>query len=154
MFNEYHATIVNIGVEYGRSISLFAKAAPFASVYGVELSPRPEYAVNMAAAGLTPTVLIGDSAEIGMQWERAIDLCFIDACHWYNCVVKDIRAWCPHVKVGGVVLFHDAAPHTNPAPHEQHIEVERAINEWQAQDGNKWRELNSVDTIRGFERVK
>lgn len=50
----------------------------------------------------------------GISWEMAervpddtIDLVYIDACHSYECVQKDIAAWWPKLKSGSVMAFHD-----------------------------------------------
>lgn len=50
----------------------------------------------------------------GITWEMArlvpyssVDLVYIDACHSYECVKKDIEAWLSRVKVGGIMAFHD-----------------------------------------------
>jgi hypothetical protein len=53
--------------------------------------------------------LLGDSFEIGTQrWEfREIDLLLVDGDHSYPGVSRDIAAWLPHVKPGGIFWFHD-----------------------------------------------
>jgi predicted O-methyltransferase YrrM len=50
----------------------------------------------------------------GLSWNMAqnvednsLDFIFIDADHNYESVVKDIRAWVPKVKAGGMVSGHD-----------------------------------------------
>lgn len=50
----------------------------------------------------------------GMSLERAgdfedesLDICFIDACHMYESVKKDIAAYLPKVKSGGYLMGHD-----------------------------------------------
>lgn len=50
----------------------------------------------------------------GLSWNMAqhipnnsLDLCYIDACHMYECVVKDIEAYWPKLQHGGVMGFHD-----------------------------------------------
>ena len=42
--------------------------------------------------------------------DESIDLLLIDACHRYECVVKDIAGWWSKVKKGGIVFFHDYVP--------------------------------------------
>lgn len=50
----------------------------------------------------------------GISWEMAdrvkdgsLDFIFIDACHEYESVVKDIRAWTPKLKDRGMISGHD-----------------------------------------------
>lgn len=50
----------------------------------------------------------------GISWEQAekvrdntLGLLYLDACHTYDCVKKDLEAWYPKVKKGGIVAGHD-----------------------------------------------
>ena len=152
-FDTEGAIYVNSGVEYGRSISILTKAAPLAKVYGVELSPKDEYIPQMLTANLHPTVLIGDALLIAKSWRLPLDLCFVDDCHSLNHLRKEIPLWAQHIKLGGVIAFHDTAAPTNLHPHQLHAEVQQALTEWLAVDGHNWKELESADSIRVFERI-
>lgn len=52
--------------------------------------------------------------------DNSIDFVFIDACHDYECVLEDIKAWYPKVKSGGILAGHDypAFPGVVKAVHE------------------------------------
>ncbi len=52
--------------------------------------------------------------------DGTVDFVFIDANHTYDFVRRDVLAWLPKVKPGGIIAGHDYN-----APHE----VERAVNE-------------------------
>jgi len=50
----------------------------------------------------------------GISWEQAVnvpdeslDCVYIDCCHAYECVKKDLAAWIPKVKKGGLIAGHD-----------------------------------------------
>lgn len=63
----------------------------------------------------------GASWEVAAQFEdQSIDFVFIDADHIYEHVRKDVLAWLPKVKPGGIIAGHDYNP-----PHE----VKRAVDE-------------------------
>jgi len=152
-FNFEGAEVANLGIEYGRSISILAKFAPLARVQGVELSPKPDYAPMMRDAGLDPIVIIGDVLEIGKTWKTPLDLLFIDDDHTVAHLRKEIPLWAQHIRIGGVIAFHDTAAPTNLNPHWLHAEVQQAIEEWLKLDGHNWKELDSADSIRVFERI-
>lgn len=43
--------------------------------------------------------------------DEYLDICFIDADHSYKAVLKDIEAWFPKVKAGGIICGHDFDDH-------------------------------------------
>ncbi len=157
--------IVEIGSEWGMSASLlcYGSQQRNIAVHCVDLFPNDyrgdmmaHHAHNLRTAGFGDRVIYhrGDSGNVGEFWDGAIDLLFIDGDHSFNGVSRDINAWCGHIKVGGIVIFHDTAAKSNTNIHTLHIEVSQAIDAWQKQDGAHWRELPSVDSMRVFERIE
>lgn len=48
------------------------------------------------------------SLEASEKFENeSLDAVFIDACHSYDCVLEDIKAWLPKVKTNGYLAGHD-----------------------------------------------
>jgi hypothetical protein len=109
--------LVEVGVYTGQS----------AAFLGVELLRRDVKArldlVDLFVDGgsvatvlerLRPVLPVIGGAYAGCSWEMAsnfkdasLDFCFIDANHKYECVSKDIDAWRPKVKPGGIFAGHD-----------------------------------------------
>jgi hypothetical protein len=53
-------------------------------------------------------VLRGSSVSMAQNVPNgSLDLVYIDACHSYECVMNDLKAWLPKVKKGGIVAGHD-----------------------------------------------
>lgn len=57
----------------------------------------------------------GDSAESASQVpDGSLFACYVDACHTYEGVLRDVRAWLPKVRKGGIYAGHDyGAPGTD-----------------------------------------
>ena len=54
------------------------------------------------------TVLRGDSSEMASEVpDESLDFVFIDADHRYPAVIKDLAAWVPKLKPGGMLSGHD-----------------------------------------------
>jgi predicted O-methyltransferase YrrM len=97
---------------------------------------------NIRAAGVDDmiTLHVGDSAERAVDFEDGtLDFVFIDAAHDYDSVVKDMAAWYPKIKPGGIWAGHDYPHH----------EVEQAVHEHAdahgyevAQVGRCWIKVN------------
>lgn len=65
---------------------------------------------NLTACGLSDRVrvIVSDSAEAAGRFaDGSVDFVFIDADHSYEAVKRDIAAWRPKVKPGGVIAGHD-----------------------------------------------
>lgn len=154
-----NGVIVELGCEFGMSTGAFCHLAPRSvEITSVDLFPGNMLQVhrdNMKEAGYEGRSkrIAGDSVTVGATWDKPIDLLFVDADHTFEGVLADIRAWTPHVKVGGVVIFHDTACMTNKNPHYLHFEVLRAIQTWLQEDGIHWQALDTVDTMSIFKRM-
>lgn len=139
--------IVNIGAGAGTSSLLFAEIRPLAKRYSVDISPGGplggfEGERNaFIGSGLTiPIQILGDSYKVGISWENEpIDFLFVDGDHSDNSVRRDITAWLPHMKMDGVVAFHDYSATVWPG-------VKAVVDEMMAGHTT----IKQVDTVIAF----
>ncbi len=121
-------TIVEIGCAFGASSAIFlAHANKNTIVHSIDPfivdSMAPFQAtkekctqnVNRILSSLGQTNKIKQwklytdySYNLVKQWTIPIDVFFIDGNHHYEAVAKDFNDWLPHVKTGGVIIFHDS----------------------------------------------
>jgi predicted O-methyltransferase YrrM len=65
------------------------------------------FRANTASFDFLETV-VGDSAESAGRFpDASVDLVFVDADHSYDAVRRDIRAWAPKLRPGGLLSGHD-----------------------------------------------
>lgn len=113
---------VEIGRYKGGSTVLMAAALPEGScllsidnhskMNLPEVGPRLDAALRkvLDRYGLASRVelLVADSAQVPVG-AASVDLVFVDGDHTYQGVSRDFSHWGPALKVGGHILFHDAA---------------------------------------------
>lgn len=63
---------------------------------------------RLAVYGSRAKLLVMDSAEASREFpDESLDFVYIDAQHEYEAVLRDLRAWYPKVKRGGVIAGDD-----------------------------------------------
>ena len=171
----HKGTIVEIGAEYGMSTSLLTRySTESVQVWAIDPFDESIFAQHRAAMtrlgvnhrGLYLNMTSDEAHKVYAKNDGApIDLLFIDGDHSQRAVVEDIINWLPKVKIGGIVVFHDAAAYTNLHPHEQHKWVHMAIDSWRGVvklnddsllpicDPADFVESIPVDSMRVFVRV-
>lgn len=108
-----HGVYLEVGVHQGRSLwtARFA-AKKSVEVWGVDLVDDPK---------IVGTHFIkGDSTKV--DFDKVIDVIFIDGNHSYEGCKADIENWYPRIKENGIMLFHDC-DETSPG-------VVRAVKEF------------------------
>lgn len=78
----------------------------------------------------------GDSAQVFFEVPFNLDIAFIDGDHGGNAVILDTLHYGKRVRIGGVLLFHDTAPH-----------IQQTMREAQGPDHPWW--YNSVLAAHG-----
>jgi predicted O-methyltransferase YrrM len=109
--------IVEIGSFKGKSTVFLAKGCEsVAAGHVFAVDPHTPDGINEAAfrenlrrADIESFVspLVMSSIEAVQGWNKSIALLWVDGDHKYRGVRGDFFAWFPHVKVGGVIAFHD-----------------------------------------------
>ena len=79
------------------------------SPYGKDLDTAESFRTNISKLGLSEQVIMirSTSEEAARDWQRPIDLIFIDGDHSYTGVKRDWELFAPHVRPFGIVVFHD-----------------------------------------------
>lgn len=95
---------LEIGVYKGRSLWITRGAAdPSVEVWGIDVRRDPKIKGT--------NFIRGESGKV--EWDKPIDVLFIDGDHSYEGCKADIDKYAPFVKPGGVILFHDC-DHSSP----------------------------------------
>lgn len=98
--------IVELGVDNGYSAVAWTVASN-ATVYAIDKEVRRArlYTEQME---LDRLVLLEDTFQnVAARWTVPVDILHIDGEHDLASVTADFSAWYPHVRNGGLVVFHD-----------------------------------------------
>jgi hypothetical protein len=112
----------------------------------VDIEPRPHLAHEMEMRGLTRWEYIhSDSLSVAKTWTVPLDLIYIDGDHTEKGVTDDIRAWTPHLKFGGLMVFDD---------YEQpmHKRCTEGIDSIMFAPDSTWRFIGQVGRLIAFEK--
>jgi FkbM family methyltransferase len=111
--------VINIGAGVGTSGLAFMEARDDLQLVTVDIQDaatpfggleNERGVFDRAGLGSDPrhTQMLGDSADIGRRWPGApVDMVFVDGDHTTEGVLRDIDAWLPHIRPGGIMAFHD-----------------------------------------------
>lgn len=111
-FTQVLATVAKQRVGKVYSIDLYKGTVPGLDFCLEHLNyPCKEYFIeNMNSLGLMDVIELSE----GCSWEFAdrfadesVDFIWLDADHHYSSVIKEIRAWYPKLRKGGVMAGHD-----------------------------------------------
>lgn len=112
--------IVEVGVDHGYSLFKFAEMYPQATVVGIDNfsyadgKHAKEWVLRHKEAYPKVYLMEGDSEGWAKDFPGPdIDVLHIDADHMYDSIKKDFGLWEPHVRPGGVILFHDTQSFPN-----------------------------------------
>lgn len=110
--------IVELGTRGGESTRVLLSAAQVldARVLSIDIAECSAIALPEGCAERWTFVKSDDVAFGNEQfsgwcrdngYEPGADLIFLDTSHAYEHTVAELKAWIPHLKVGGLIIFHD-----------------------------------------------
>ncbi len=144
-----NGTMINIGAGAGTSSLAVAESRPDINIITVDISDGGPHGglenelnafKNAEMEELLPEQMLGDSKEIGREWDRdKVDFIFVDGDHGDDGVRGDIDAWLQHIKDGGIIAFHDYGGVVWPA-------VTVAVDEML----NKHKAILNINTLKAF----
>ena len=110
---------VEIGVAYGKSLSLVRHHYPDMEVVGIDLiNHGVEKKVNNVE------IIYGNANELNSRFiDGSIDTLFVDGDHQYDGCLSDMVRWYNKVKKGGTIMIHDYNRKTR-----EHEGVTQAVN--------------------------
>lgn len=109
------ASVAEVGCGSGKLLARLAALETLQFVAGVDLGIRADRRKNLKAIAeenpLKVELRLMDSPVAARCYpDGFFDMIFIDAGHSHDAVMKDIAAWSPKVRAGGVLLGHDYHP--------------------------------------------
>ena len=134
-----YSKVVMLGVGPAMMLlALFEERETPIHVWAYDIADVASADAHLAETGKShwAALTYSDSVTAAQEWEdNAVDVLLIDACHTFECVDRDIQAWWPKVKAGGLLFFHDYVPQ----PHDNYINGVRAAIEKHRMDD--WLEI-------------
>ena len=116
--------VVDLGTYHGASSAHIHKYCPQVKcIYAIDIQqPDPQQSLIRDLPRVT--FVKGYSDTCAEQFaDESVDLIFIDADHSQEGVAKDLTAWLPKIRRGGVIAGHDYASRRHPG-------VKRAVDEF------------------------
>lgn len=109
--------LVEIGVLNGQSAACLGVELANWECVGAQLVLIDTYFSPDVLKNLAPIAQILGPHRAGISWEQAaafedasLDYVMVDADHAYESVAKDIAAWFPKIRSGGILAGHDYTP--------------------------------------------
>lgn len=103
--------IVELGVRKGLSTNILAEAT---SIVGGKLISVDNRDYSKSCDWDNWEFILGDSVETGKDFDKKVDILFIDTYHSKPQVMKELDAWIDHMNDRCQFIFHD----TNPVWHK------------------------------------
>ena len=118
--------------------------------YGVDINVTDTARRNVSRYQAGIQLIQRDSVEFGNQCQDGAGLafCFIDADHTKTGIPRDIAAYAPAIKPGGILAFHDYDPDEDKRG--KGYVVKKTVDAWQKKA--QWKPLGVIGRVAAFRR--
>lgn len=161
-----HAGFVELGVLHAQTtenifkvLDAFGCGGPLLSVDSAKSSEQQYHSRKFPPSvyGVFKRLLSWEAASAVAITGYRVAWIFIDACHCFDCVSRDIAAWAPLVVPGGVMAFHDSG--------QEQIDAKQLVHERYHADGivrrygvatacDKAKELEDFELVKEVSPIK
>lgn len=145
------ARVVEIGTGYGASLVRILYGLHLhedAHVWSIDIEECDKARAHVEESGIFNwryTFVVAESTMAASRGWEPLDMIYVDGSHSYDGVVADIKAWSPHLKIGGIMLFDDYGNSLH--------EVTPAVDEFMLADGEAWDYFGQVGTMIAFKKA-
>ena len=144
------ARVIEIGTGKGNSLVRILYGLALHEdviVWSIDLEEKKEaqqYVEKAEVPNWRYRMVVSDSVLYAHKFTHDVDFIYVDGSHSYDGVTRDIAAWEPKLKVGGVMCFDDYGDPLH--------EVTYAVDEAMFTEG--WRLIGAVGVLIAFEKVE
>jgi hypothetical protein len=141
------STIVEVGLEYGRSSSIALQVATERQLgyWGIDPEIKPEFRKMLATVPRLPQMSLSPYRSSETDTDLKIGAILIDGDHSYAGVSIDCHHFLPSVSVDGYAFFHDYRRESLP-------DVTKAVDDYM-KDRPQWQPVGVAGTLGVWRRI-
>lgn len=104
-----NSNYVEFGTAQGTSFFSVANFRSDINCYGIDDTTKPKFKEILSDFNFKNVTLFLDkkAEELCKEWNKEIDLLFIDAHHYFPNIFWDFVGWWSHIRNGGTMIWHD-----------------------------------------------
>lgn len=144
--SDVNGLIVDIGIGGATSACALALASG-CPVYSIGEQVAPIAVDTVIRLGLEGRVFFcaGESDNVWKNWDRLVNMVFIDGMHTYDAVTSDAEKWGDWIKYGGILAFHDYDLYRNT--------IGKAIDDFYEKHKEDYKPLETGFNIKAFQKI-
>jgi SAM-dependent methyltransferase len=122
--------VIELGIRTGNSTAALLAGAAAVGGHVWSVDREPPTVPDWWSSSPTWTCVLGDDVAVADQLPDDVDVVFLDTSHEYKATLRELSAYLPKVRSGGVLLCHDTeVEHPEGVPEGPPFPVRRAIED-------------------------